>query len=371
MISITRISEDEFSGMRGEWNHLLEKSAANEVFLSWEWMYSWWDVFKRPSRKLLILLGKNSSGKIIGIAPFYVDIGKGYGLGKKRILRFCSSLETYPDHLDLIYEKDYGEDFLKAIFRYLNELRNEWEVIKLDGVREDSLVREYFVVSRPGEHDFIVECLPGSRCPYIRMDQSFKEYLNAFSAKKRQTLLRKRRILIEKEHAVYKTLDQIDEVDHYFEMLWNLHAERSTRKGITTTFCGERIYDFHKKFISMLLDHEKVVMAFIFIDLLPLAAYYCLRHNKKFYYYQAGISEEGEKRSAGSVLLSLLIEQAFQEGCREFDLLRGEEDYKYFWTDTARQNYSITIRKNNLAGAVSHKAFLLSQKMRMVKRKWQ
>jgi hypothetical protein len=79
-----------------------------------------------------------------------------------------------------------------------------------------------------------------------------------------------------------------------------------------------------------------------------------MKHNNKYYYYQSGISSEGERKSAGAVLLSLLIEQASGEGCIELDFLRGREEYKDYWTGNYRRNYSITVRKDNYINRMTH-----------------
>ncbi len=93
-----------------------------------------------------------------------------------------------------------------------------------------------------------------------------------------------------------------------------------------------------------------------------------MKHNDKYYYYQTGISLEGEKKSAGRVLLSLFIEQAFAEGCREFDFLRGNEGFKYFWTKDQRQTWSITLRKHDFHGTLAHNTSLLLRNAKSVLR---
>jgi len=116
-ISIDKPSEGQFVNMREEWNSLLEKSVTNEVFLLWKWIYSWWDVFKDGSRELYLLRGKNAMGETIGIAPFYLQKQTLFGNLKRNIIRFCSSLETDPDHLDIIATKEYGDLFSEAVLR--------------------------------------------------------------------------------------------------------------------------------------------------------------------------------------------------------------------------------------------------------------
>ncbi|MFA5074094.1 MAG: hypothetical protein WC539_09405, partial [Nitrospirota bacterium] len=72
-ITITRISEQEFVGMRDAWNVVLEQSRTKEIFLSWEWMYNWWNVFRDNQKSLYILVGKNPHERLIGIAPWYIE----------------------------------------------------------------------------------------------------------------------------------------------------------------------------------------------------------------------------------------------------------------------------------------------------------
>jgi CelD/BcsL family acetyltransferase involved in cellulose biosynthesis len=353
-LSVGRLSEKEFLDAKHEWNSLLEKSVTNEVFLLWEWIYSWWEVFKDSSRELYLLRGKNPMGETIGIAPFYLQKQTLFGTHKRNIIRFCSSLETYPDHLDILATKEYEHLFSEAILEYLIQNDKDWDLIKLDGVDENSIFKKYLTSTPTEGKGLIMTTACDSKCPYLVIDRSFEDYLRSFSPKKRQTLLRKRRILLEREKAILKTVRCDEDPEKYIRELFALHGERARQKGIRTTFSGENIYTFHKKVIHSLLKDSKVVLAFLYKGVSPLVSYYCIKHNKKVYYYQAGLSYEGEKRSAGTVLFSLLLEDAFEERDKEFDFLRGSEEYKYFWTKNYRENYSITLRKNDLSNRMAH-----------------
>jgi len=81
-ITVERIAEEDFVGMKDKWNELLEGSSTNDVFLTWEWMFSWWNTFKDDGKKLHILVGKDSQGRFIGIAPWYVE-RRNYLFGSK------------------------------------------------------------------------------------------------------------------------------------------------------------------------------------------------------------------------------------------------------------------------------------------------
>jgi len=353
-IYIDKISEGQFENMREEWNSLLEKSVTNEIFLVWEWMYSWWDVFKNGGSELYLLRGKNSMGETIGIAPFYLQKQTLLGNLKRNILRFCSSLETYPDHLDVIATKEYEHLFSEAVLNYLIEHDQDWDLIKWDGVHENAMIKKYLTSVYPKKNGILMTSVPSTRCPYLVIDKTFEGYLKSFSPKKRQTLLRKRKILMNREGALLKTIHSDEEPEKHIQALFALHDERAKQKGIKTTFCGENIYNFHNKAIRYLLKDGKVILAFLYKEMNALVSYYCIKYNQKYYYYQAGLSHEGEKKSAGTVLFSLIIENAFKEKYKEFDFLRGSEEYKYYWTKDYRKDYSITIRKDDFVNRMIH-----------------
>ena len=59
---------EEFQALKEQWNLLLEQCSDNNIFLAWEWLFTWWQYFGND-KKLRILLIKEGNN-IIGIAPF-------------------------------------------------------------------------------------------------------------------------------------------------------------------------------------------------------------------------------------------------------------------------------------------------------------
>ena len=326
----------------------MEQSVTNEVFLSWEWMFTWWETFQGNGKTLYILTGIDSMKELVGIAPFYMEhCGNGSTIGKN-IIRFCSSVETYPDHLDVIVKREYEHTFIGAILEHLKKNDKEWDEIHLDGVKESSVIKKY-LISIGKEYSYIVDYLPDSVCPFLLINQSTNHGYEPLQTNSRSTLARKRKNLLGKGGCKYGIVKgEENDPEPYLKELFSLHAARAERKGIMSTFSGDNIYDFHKRFAIRSSKDKKTTIAYIANDKAFLAIHYCMTHNNKYYIYQTGISQEGEKKSAGTVLLSILIKKAADEGCTEFDFSRGRHKYKLLWTDNARQDYSIIIQKYNL-----------------------
>ncbi len=83
---ISRQDKDFFS-IQYQWNQLLKESDNDNIFLTWEWVYTWWEVFGGES-ELFIITVKNDKGDLIGIAPLHIkktnpgDISMGFDNSK-------------------------------------------------------------------------------------------------------------------------------------------------------------------------------------------------------------------------------------------------------------------------------------------------
>ncbi|MBI1735028.1 MAG: glycosyl transferase family 1, partial [Candidatus Rokubacteria bacterium] len=59
---------EEFRVLRDAWNALLAQSRADCVFLTWEWLFTWWKYFS-PGRELAILAVRDGA-ELVALAPF-------------------------------------------------------------------------------------------------------------------------------------------------------------------------------------------------------------------------------------------------------------------------------------------------------------
>ena len=101
------ISTGEFAQMRQRWNSLLRESAADSVFLTHEWLFSWWQLFGRQNR-LLVILVWTEEDELVGIAPFFIENRAVPLLGHIRMLSFIGCNQAAPDFLGLREDGDGG-----------------------------------------------------------------------------------------------------------------------------------------------------------------------------------------------------------------------------------------------------------------------
>ena len=90
-----------------------------------------------------------------------------------------------------------------------------------------------------------------------------------------------------------------------------------------------------------------------------IAALYNFIYNDTCFYYQSGFDPVWAKFSPGTVLFSLSIQDAIENGMLEYDFLQGDEPYKFNWTNTKRQCVSILVFNKTLMGLWFYFVFLL------------
>src|SRR5262245_54937044 len=92
----------EFSGLRDEWNDLLSLSSANTIFLTWEWLFSWWECYAGKDDALHIIVVRDNTGQLIGLLPLYRQLQPWLPFKPRRILRFIGDGSWDSDYLDAI-----------------------------------------------------------------------------------------------------------------------------------------------------------------------------------------------------------------------------------------------------------------------------
>src|SRR2546430_13565288 len=81
-----------FCALRKEWDELLEASASNSFFLTWEWLYPWWKHLSGDRKLRIITL--RSDGELIAIAPLASRRGRLAGVVPFRSEEHTSELQS-------------------------------------------------------------------------------------------------------------------------------------------------------------------------------------------------------------------------------------------------------------------------------------
>ena len=355
MLSIKKVNtQNEFSKLKEDWTSLLKKSRSDTVFLTWEWMYTWWECFM-DNKQLFLLTVYDETEKLIGIAPLCMDKKKLVGITALKYMRFLGTMPISSDHLDFIINKGREVEVLKAIVDYLFQ-EIKWDLCLLSNIPISSLTGKLLreiMENRPFQSEI------SQVCPYIPLPTRIEDYYSSLSGNARNTIKRKRRNL-QKEYDGFEviTCEESDGMDSAMERLFELHEKRWMAVKYKGNFIKSNVRRFHKNIARIFLKSDMLRLYFLRIQGKDAAALYTFKYNNKLFYYQGGWGPEWARERVGNILTNLVIEDAINNGYSEYDFLRGTEDYKSRLTDKKREDMDIFISNSFKA-----KIYLLIRKL--------
>jgi len=88
-----------FNSLEDAWNLLYEDNHNAPIFLSWDWMFTWWEVYRHSISSQLFILCVYENNKLIGIAPFHLLNSFPKSLIQGRTITFIGSGESSKDKI--------------------------------------------------------------------------------------------------------------------------------------------------------------------------------------------------------------------------------------------------------------------------------
>jgi CelD/BcsL family acetyltransferase involved in cellulose biosynthesis len=339
-------SLDAFKTLKNTWEILLSESCSNTIFMTWEWMYNWWKVFRKDHKLLLLLVRKNND--IIGIAPIFLKTNNHAGF-KSRCLQFLGSEFVGSDYLNFIIKKNEEEIFFREFFNFLKN-QAIWDSMILSDIPKDSK-NINFIRTESNRLGYNLVLIDRKICPFTLLPGSWNEYLNNLSPSKRYDIRRKIRKIQKEQNIELEIISNGNLLKKSIDALIEMNVERLRFKSETGGFQDQDFTRFHQKIIPVFSDRDWVRLCFLKFQNNPIATLYIFKYNSTYYYYQSGMRMSYKRFSPSTVLFALIIKHAIEsEKIKIFDFLQGEERYKYSWAKYIKQNISIAIFNNNITG---------------------
>jgi CelD/BcsL family acetyltransferase involved in cellulose biosynthesis len=338
--------------LRPEWQELLKASSVDCLFMSWEWMASWWKHVAGGRR--LHLLTVRRGGRLIGIAPWALRPPQPGRLIPFRALEFMGMGDIGSDYLDLIARPEDEAEVVKVLGDYLEKRRMfvEFQRVKHSSQRVGTLI------SGLDQAGWQTQQLITENCAYLDLKgHNWKSYLSTVSRAHRANVNRRQRRLKESFQNV-EFLRATDEEGRVacFKDFAHLHAMRWSGDERSTAFTGPAVMAFHEEFSRLALEQGWLRLYVLKLDGKAVASTYSFRYGDVFYYYQAGYDPGYSSYSVGLSTLAMAIERSIEEGIAEIDFLHGEEEYKALWTRTRRDLERVQCFPPNVYGVLHRKA---------------
>jgi CelD/BcsL family acetyltransferase involved in cellulose biosynthesis len=329
VLTVERIDDDaRFAGMAGEWDALLRASANDRFFLTWEWLHTWWRHL--AGRRRLFLLTARSGGELVALAPLALAPPQLGRLLPFRSLQFLGAGTAGSDYLDLIVRRGWEDEAVRAFGEHLRVARF---MLELRQLRPDALAWRLAEALGPG--GWTTRQAATEVCPFVTLaGHSWESYLETLGSAHRYNVQRRLRNLHRDSDVRFERVVTEEERGPALARLIELHHARWHGRG-RSEFTPQT--SFHEELSRLALVRGWLRLFELRVDGRPAAALYGFRYGDTFSFFQSGLDPAFAKHSVGLVTMGLAIRSAIEEGVAEYDLLHGDEDYKFRWAHETRE----------------------------------
>ncbi|MEN6409563.1 MAG: GNAT family N-acetyltransferase, partial [Anaerolineaceae bacterium] len=126
----------QLDALEKEWAELITEIPEAPVFLSWEWIRTWWFYFG-DHRELWLLTARDTQGRLLGIAPLLIERQR-IGLLPLRVIGFIGIGLTRPVNLNILTHPSDPKGILQAFLDFLLGQSKQWDVIRLFPMSKDA-----------------------------------------------------------------------------------------------------------------------------------------------------------------------------------------------------------------------------------------
>jgi CelD/BcsL family acetyltransferase involved in cellulose biosynthesis len=343
---------DAIASLEPEWNRLLGESAADSIFLTWEWVRCWADVMGAQIRPLVVCV-RDERGELIGIAPMYHATLRLAHTIPYRVLRVMADFPTGADYPDWIVRRGCEGAATTAIVRALDALRG-WDFIWMPRMagwtgsfdRIVAACRASGLPCRTRTHDFAAFPLPADRDTYFR----------SLSGNKRQALKAETKRILKRPTVEIFRCETEDQLPAFLNALFDLHGRRWTEKGGTGTFKNRPLeVEFYRAFAPIALKKGWLWLVALCDEGEIKAIQVGYVYRNVFHQLQEGF-DPAYMNGAGNVLRAKVIEDCIQHGLEAYDFLGDMSEHKRRWLATLREGHDLFIGRSSLKNFLLTKA---------------
>jgi CelD/BcsL family acetyltransferase involved in cellulose biosynthesis len=344
---------DTFRSMRQQWNELNDSSDKGTLFSSWEWLFSWWEVYQHDAKRTLHILCCYQDDTLVGIAPFQILNHPTRYFPCSKQLMLLGTGETdgglvLTEYLDLIIAVTDASPVIGAFTHSLMQQQKRWQAASFPQTLADSHLEHLF----SGQNLSIkaVKKEYGFRT-LINLPDTYKDYLMSLKKKKRNNITRMlTRLETEQEYDIENLSDGLD-ADIALDAVADLNRARRSDMKQDSAFHYPKFEAFHRLVVKRLLPLNKVEIRVLRIKDEPVAALYSLIDKGILHAYQCGFEAElGHRYALQTMMITQEISHCIDNPeLDHFNFMFSEDEnsYKLSYTAYTETMYDLEFFPNN------------------------
>jgi len=352
---ITRI--EDVHALRREWDQLALLDRRDGFFRTPSWYLAWMKHI-RPDAQPFVVVVRDDAGRLLGLAPLCAGRFKEWGFNL-RAVGFGGREVVSGDYLGFPTVPDGRRQILDAILQFLWSTRSAWSLLVLGEVLVGSEL--HAAVESWGLQNKLPVRLQEERiCPYIALPDSFEQFLASVSYNARYEIRSDTRKLFNKLGGTIESYFNA-EVSDKLDILVDLHLARWKLKNLPGTLDQPCFLAFLREFCGDLPAGATARLRVLRYQGRPVAGYLTFKYGDSVFSYQTGwdAGSPAARYSLGTVLTAQAVKDAIEKGFRYYDLLRGDESYKWRLTKSYRKTVTFlfgqTLAARGYLGAAGAK----------------
>jgi CelD/BcsL family acetyltransferase involved in cellulose biosynthesis len=335
---------DAFARLRTEWKAMFGASGA-PPFLSWEWLSTWHKWFGQEKHPFLLCARER--GNLIALLPLCAEKGRSSRFSP-RLKRISFMGESYgaSDYLDILAMPGFKQKSADVFIDYLASTHS-FDLIELEGMAADSCALQSLTRRFANDRRFIYRIAPQYICPRMSLEAKWEDLLER--SRRSDYFKRCLRRLNKIASFEFRAISDADEIPAAYERLLELHVGRWINRGGSSAVrtAGQRGFTFGAA--AELARAGMTRFEEIWLEGECRASLLGFESGDCHYFFLSGFDQAWSKYSLGFTILWLSIREASRRGLKMYDFLRGDENYKFDWSDNLRMTVTAKVASDSRA----------------------
>jgi CelD/BcsL family acetyltransferase involved in cellulose biosynthesis len=324
-----------FATVRDEWNDLARAVDA-PPFLRAAWFETWWKAFGSGSLDIVALRRDRRLAAVLPLAR------------RRGVLRSLSNWHQ-PEFGSVAQDAAARQALADAL---LQESRAPIALRLIDARGDDAEALRAAGRAAGRAGGARLQSRVQLQSPYLDIDGDWDGYRTRVAGDTYRNIRRRHRRLSEQGAVVTRIEDRWERLDDALRAGFRLEGSGWKRDEGTAITSDPATQRFYTEIARWAADHGWLRMAWLDVDVTPIAWDMMLEHARVMYTLKGGYDTSYRSFGPGHLLTLEVVSHCFADGVRRLDFLGGTSQYKRMWTDTARDMAEIDFFPRSTAGAV-------------------
>ncbi len=344
----TVTTAEEIRALEEPWRALALRSPSASVFLTWEWINAWCEVYADRCR-LHCLTAWDERGELCGIAPLAFGGGPPLPAG---CLGFISSgTRSWGVYMDFVVAPERPEEVLRALLSHWAAEPKGRKTLWLVRMEADSPLLALLpqVVAPLGLN---LTICPDRPCVRGRLPASVDEFVAAMPSKSQRKRLRRYERKLEEEGLELKirSFSREPDIAPLLEALAAHKGARAEHFAVGSNFADPAFVRCLGEFIRRLQAQDWFVGLMGEINGLPVATRIGAVYRGKLYSYLASFDERYAEHGLAHLLLLPFVGEGIARGATQMDFMSGDQSHKTAYLAGRGQTVTVIVCDSSLLG---------------------